>query len=300
MQEGFGNMDYSKNEQMEDFEFLFPDNRHTGASTLRQAQLVMLRMLKVVDYICEKHQINYWLCAGTLLGAVRHQGFIPWDDDLDIAMLREDYERFLTVAKQELPPDLFLQTKENEPAYDNLTLPCKIRDTKSLIISPYLEKKQYHKGLFVDIFPFDRFHRTGFQRWKEVLLKKYNNILNKCFDAEMGKDTSSFKTIVSWFRPFFKWMLVQYHHIVAPVIARNRALTNEKCYVGHGFDVPWLRSYRMDDIFPLQKLIFEDAKFWAPCNTDAYLKQFYGDTYMTPPPEDKRIQAHSTTIKPIL
>ena len=72
----------------------------------------MLRILKVVDHICRRHQIPYWLCSGTLLGAVRHGGFIPWDDDLDIAMLREDYERFLAVAGCELPPDMFLQTKE--------------------------------------------------------------------------------------------------------------------------------------------------------------------------------------------
>jgi len=74
-----------------DFDTLFPDNRREGENVLRQAQLVLLRMFKIIDYLCRKHDIPYWMCSGTLLGAVRHKGFIPWDDDLDISMMREDY-----------------------------------------------------------------------------------------------------------------------------------------------------------------------------------------------------------------
>ena len=97
---------------MTDFDQLFPDNRKSGETILRQAQLVMTRMFKIIDYICREHHLRYWMCSGTLLGAVRHQGFIPWDDDLDICMIREDYDRFIQIAQQELPSDLFLQTRE--------------------------------------------------------------------------------------------------------------------------------------------------------------------------------------------
>jgi LPS biosynthesis protein len=283
--------------QTEDFDQMFPDDRLTGSTMLRQAQMVMLRILCVVDYLCRKHHIPYWLCSGTLLGAVRHQGFIPWDDDLDISMLRKDYERFMQIARTELPVDMFLQTNETEPAYDGFVTPCKIRDTKSQIVSAWLEKKTYHKGIFIDIFPIDRFHSSGFQRTKEVGLKKIYNILCKCFDAEIGKDTSKFKTVVSWFQPVFRWMLVRYHHAVVPLIKKNSILPNDRCFVGHGFDTPWLRSFRMKDIFPLQELTFENHRFFAPNNTDAYLKNMYGDTYMTPPPEKERIMTHSTSIK---
>lgn len=94
-----------------DFSKLYPDNRQEGETVLRQAQLVMLRMLKIIDYICRKHDISYWMCSGTLLGAVRHKGFIPWDDDLDICMIREDYERFVEIAVNEFPEDMMLQTE---------------------------------------------------------------------------------------------------------------------------------------------------------------------------------------------
>jgi len=284
----------------EDFDKLFPDNRQSGSSTLRQAQLVMLRMLRVVDYICRQHDIPYWLCSGTLLGAVRHQGFIPWDDDLDIAMLREDYERFLKIALESLPADMFLQTKETEPAFDIFSLPCKIRDTKSLIISHNSKNRPYHQGIFIDIFPFDRFHLNGFRRKKEVWLKIYYNLLCRSFNAELEKDKSFFKMIVSWFKPVFHYLLIKYRRKVAPVIQGNKKLPDNQCFVGHGFDTQWLRSFRMHDIFPLQKITFENNMFFAPGNVDAYLKHIYGDTYMTPPPEKERTPSHGTIIKPIL
>ncbi len=94
------------------FDHLFPDEREKGETRLRQCQLVMLRMLKIFDYLCNKHEIQYFLVGGSLLGAVRHKGFIPWDDDFDLGMTRENYEKFLDMAVPELPKDIFFQTPE--------------------------------------------------------------------------------------------------------------------------------------------------------------------------------------------
>jgi lipopolysaccharide cholinephosphotransferase len=83
-------------------------------TTLRDVQKVQLEILLEFDRICRKHGLKYLLFAGTLLGAVRHKGFIPWDDDIDVCMLRGDYERFLTVCKDELSAELFLQTTDTD------------------------------------------------------------------------------------------------------------------------------------------------------------------------------------------
>jgi lipopolysaccharide cholinephosphotransferase len=285
---------------MNDFSQMFPDNRLEGDTPLRQAQLVMLRILRIVDYICRKHHIRYWFCSGTLLGAVRHKGFIPWDDDLDIAMMREEYDKFIRIAKTELPDDLFLQTRDTEQAYDNLPSPCKIRDTKSLILMEHSLKKKYHQGIFIDIFPFDRYHKNGMKRRIERELKKTNRVICRCYDAEIGKQTSFYKRILAFFRPVFYYSILCYLKIVRPIIRKNGSLGDSRCLVGHGFDTPWIKYYELSDLFPLQESEFEGYMFFIPNKPDRYLKPIYGPDYMTPPPLEKRMQRHSTIIKPFI
>ena len=87
---------------------IFPDERLKKGTDLQRAQRVMLRILKVFDAICSKHALTYWLDAGTLLGAARHGGFIPWDDDVDVVMPVEDYKKFCNIFEKELPYDMFV------------------------------------------------------------------------------------------------------------------------------------------------------------------------------------------------
>lgn len=115
------------------------------------AQKVMLDILIEVHKICVKHNITYWLEAGTLLGAVRHKGFIPWDDDIDISMPREDYEKFLEIAQRELPSDLFLQTNKTDPEYSREI--TKVRKLNTLLIETgETGNENYCHGIFIDIF----------------------------------------------------------------------------------------------------------------------------------------------------
>lgn len=284
---------------MTDFTTLFPDNRTEGETPLRQAQLVMLRLIKIVDYICRKHQLVYWLDSGTLLGAVRHQGFIPWDDDLDISMPREDYEKFLKIAAKELPKDIFLQTKDTENTYDNLPTPCKLRDTKSIITTPVLKDKKYHQGIFIDIFPMDKYHKRGIKKQRDQGLKYLYKFLAKCYDAELGKGDSSLKKVLAPFRPVFYYLLLAYLHTTRGVIRKNNKLPADY-KIGHGFDTPWIRFFSPDTILPLKETEFEGYKLFIPNDFNTYLSTLYGTDYMTPPPEEKRIQKHSQIIKPIL
>ena len=126
----------------------FPDNRLEGDSLLRQAQLVMLRLLKTFHALCEEEGLRYWLDSGTLLGAQRHGGFIPWDDDVDVMMPREDYLKFIGLAQQKLPFDMFLQTPETDQGF---VCPwIKIRDRFSYLdeeTGPY----PYSQAIFIDI-----------------------------------------------------------------------------------------------------------------------------------------------------
>src|SRR5205809_351587 len=114
------------------FDQLFPDDRETGETRIKQCHLVMLRMFKIFDYLCTKHEIKYFLCSGTLKGAIRNKGFKPWDDDFDVGMTRDNYEKFEQYAVQELPYDIFFQTPEtdvNFPSHHNVE--AKLRDKYS-------------------------------------------------------------------------------------------------------------------------------------------------------------------------
>ena len=279
------------------FDVLFPDNRAQGDTNLRKAQLVMLRILRVVDHLCRTNGIGYWLCSGTLLGAVRHGGFIPWDDDVDICMMREDYERFLVVAATELPDDLFLQTHQTDPNYDYLPLPCKIRDTKSLIIERGTANKKYHKGLFLDIFPFDRYSMDDKSYACQLRRKAYFGSLARAWNAKLYASESFSKRCVALFYPLIwlgtKCYLKQSKHL----IEESRKIENP-CRLGHGFDTPWQRYFVYDDIFPLQEQTFEGFSFLAPARIDVYLSTLYGASYMTPPPPEKQ-EYHGTNLIPI-
>ncbi|MCD8263633.1 MAG: LicD family protein [Tannerellaceae bacterium] len=281
-----------------DYTSLFPDDRDKGETVLKQAQNVMLRIFKIFDHICEKHSLNYWMCSGTLLGAVRHQGFIPWDDDLDISMPREDYEQFLKIASMELPEDIYLQTRDTDKFYDYLPLPCKLRDTKSLIISEGTKNKKYHQGIFIDIFPTDKFHSNKSILKQEKRYKKIFYWLCKGLNCELDKNSFK-KRAIAVCKPLFISLTKNYLEKAEILIKENKTLDSEYL-IGAGFDTPWIRYFTYEEIFPLKEYCFEGYFFKGPNNANAYLTQMYGKDYMTPPPPEKRVQTHGVILKPIL
>lgn len=125
-------------------------------SEMKKVWAVMLDLLVEFDRVCQKHQLKYLASWGTMLGAVRHQGFIPWDDDLDVQMFREDYDKLLEIAPQEFKSPYFFQSKYTDPGMGYLC--CKLRNSETTALSP--EEKysvtDYNKGIFIDVFPVDR------------------------------------------------------------------------------------------------------------------------------------------------
>ena len=242
-------------------------------SNLRDAQLIMLDLLIEFDRICLKYNLVYWLDFGTLLGAVRHNKFIPWDDDLDIAMPRDDYNKFQSIAKKELKSSCFLQTKETDK--DFFLHFTKIRDKKST----YTEKHEvgksiaYHQGIYIDIFPVNYIKETKISKYSYIFFK---NIIKSVSNRYIAIDFIA--------RPLIEFMN-SFHHkdntfaVHGPEMMTNKLQVNKK------------------EIFPLIKIEFEGRKFDIPKNFDLYLKLFYGKDYMSLPPERKRkTHAHSIEI----
>lgn len=263
--------------------------------SLRDAQMLMVDILKYVHDICEKYGLKYFLDAGTLLGAVRHKGFIPWDDDMDIGMLREDYEKFIEIAKKELPDKLFLQTFETDDKYDIYQVPCKIRYNGTILIEKGIaENSEMHNGVYIDIFPYDSLPKSNFI-YKLQRMLSYNVLKSFIRIREIpenlnfkNKVTHAFyKVMVKIFpykrrKKFFDF-LVKWNDVNSP-------------FMGYGLDTVWSEYiYKKEDYFELEKLEFEGNYFYGPKNYDAILKQLYGD-YMKLPKEEDR-QWHAKEIK---
>jgi len=139
-----------------------PDLRENYSTNIEQVQSVVYRMLVIIDSICQKYNINYWLDYGTLLGAIRHNNFIPWDFEADIGMLRTDFVVLRDVIEKELPHDLFFQCKETDPDYIySPVIEAKIRDRYSNYTHDLMHlDRKWHNGIQVDIFVYDKDYRV--------------------------------------------------------------------------------------------------------------------------------------------
>lgn len=256
---------------MEDF------SKYNGAGTLlRKMQLRLLDILIEIDKVCRKNSINYWIDFGSLLGAVRHEGFIPWDDDLDIAMPKEDFERFKVIAPKELPDNLFLQTPETDPSF--LMPILKVRDKNSMFITKHEDfTKKYNKGLYIDIF----------------VVTDYPKVSKKTRKFLLGWTSK-----VNWFLGT-KHNVTLKNHLAAicfPLI-KGLCLTVWKILclkpkTQLGYDVtrycPYSCAYPKEWIYPLSEVTFEQHSFMAPHKPDLYLNSIYPN-FMELPPEEKRV-----------
>ncbi len=256
--------------------------------SLRDAQMLMVDVLKDVHELCEKHGIKYFLDAGTLIGAVRHKGFIPWDDDIDIGMIREEYNKFLEIAPKELPKHLFLQTFETDEYYNVYPTPCKVRYNNTLFLEDGTEENyKMHNGIFIDVFPYDSLPKLKIT-YKIQRTLSYN-ILKSFKRLRDIPDYLSFKNKITF----------SFYKLVVKMFPNKRRLQFFNClvkwndpesdYMGYGVDTYWSEYiYKKEDYFDLVKLEFEGQHFYAPKNYDAILTQLYGD-YMTMPKEEDRV-----------
>jgi lipopolysaccharide cholinephosphotransferase len=254
------------------FDDIFPDVRASGETLTRQCQLVMLRMLKVMHYICEKHGIEYFLVGGSLLGAIRHKGFIPWDDDLDVGMTRENYEKFVQHAVVDLPGDIFFQTHATDKAYPSCGyVEARLRDKYSSYRNGNGLKKSSHQGLHVDIFVYDRafLPRNIFIITENVLMRV------------LLRDDRRRARVLKFISKYSPVKLVY-----ASSYLQNFGMWK--------FGANYIRR---DEIEQLVKTTFEDMEAFVPVGWKKCLERQYGD-FMQLPPVEQQKGHHTITDMP--
>lgn len=257
---------------------------------LRKLQLTELDILKEIHRVCQRNKIKYWLTGGTLIGAIRHKGFIPWDDDVDIAMMRDDYNRFSKIAPKELKQGFHLQNWEYEP---NFGPPyTKIRKNNTLLIEAGSQDANIHHGIFVDIFVYDKFpvNRLDF-----IKVKFSMQILLRMLIVKSGLTPWQGVNRISpywwlFFLPFrvmakfvdFNYMKKEYRKCVQSANKTDSKLIFNSCETND-------EKHPIPEAYVEQVILhqFEDAEFYIPAEYDKLLKNFYGDYMQLPPPEQR-------------
>ena len=247
---------------------------------LKELQKVELEILLEVDRVCKKHNIKYFLVSGTLLGAIRHKGFIPWDDDIDICMPVSDYRRFCKIAQEEIGENYFLQNYNTD--YTNIWF-AKIRKNGTTAIEAGHEARLNHQGVWVDIFPLIGVKKE--EKWLRLVTKQANFakwLLGKKLGLMEEEKLPVYKMLhrllpLKVFRLFCKLIYK---------VTFKPSQRFDYCYYLWGSKNITARF--ISDLFDeLCEVEFEGHMFPAPKRWDEYLTKVYGD-YMTPPPPEKR------------
>lgn len=248
---------------------------------IRPLQLRILNVMQVFHDVCVEHGLKYYLWAGTMLGAVRHSGFIPWDDDADVAMPRRDYDELVKHAKEWLPAPMELTCLEYDSKFTGTF--AKMVDSSTTVVERYDFKSV--GGVFMDIFPLDGMPsnrivcRLQFMRYRRLCRLAYFCNRNP---YKHGHGTSS------WI-PLIVQKFHTNYELQSRAIRLCRKYDYDKCRIFSGHDGPWRdvmpRSYVGEPV-PIE---FEGRMFWGVSSPDSYLTHVYGD-YMTLPPEEKRRQ----------
>ncbi len=256
-------------------------NINGEGTPFREAQKQSLDILIEFDRVCRANNLHYWLSYGTMLGAVRHGGFIPWDDDIDVSMPTEDYNKFIEIGAAQLKQGFFLQTEKNEPQSGVGNGIFKIRKDNTFFINDFdVFTKDYHRGISIDVF-----EAVEYPTLPKPIFKFFLKWFQKCFGFFHYNRPISFLNIIRYFAfPVIYFILKMVFWVFCLGRTRNRIFSPmERLTYGY----PTLST----DIFPLSEVEFEEHKFYAPRNPDAYLKNIYGEYMKIPPKENWRIHA---------
>lgn len=253
-------------------------------TTLRKLQWVELEILDKFVQICEEHELTYFLAYGTLLGAIRHRGFIPWDDDVDVGMPREDYERFITICKKRQPEGYFLQESRTYAKYWHIFAKFRKNNTQKIESNPPPPYPNEHRGINIDIFPYDTALSNYFiLKIQDFLLKKIRFLLfeKRGYKSDGSKFLVLLKQLIAKIIPFNG-----FHGFARAIMTfspeKSDSITSWGSAEGYKKE-----TFPRDVILPTVRAEFEGRQFAIPNDSNFYLEQIYGD-YMQPPPVAER------------
>ncbi len=256
-------------------------------TTRKKIWAVQLDLLLRLDQVCQKHHLKYVLCCGTLLGAIRHHGFIPWDDDLDVEMPRQDYEMLLKLSN-EFSDSAFLQTPYTDPYY--AFSHTRLININTTAFSKAFAFQPMKAGIFIDIFPVDRWVENDWESREEInRLNIENSIFMRLKNPYL--DERDKKRVAEWsgINPLTAYEEIQKiatkYNNTDTIFRRRIVITS----------LPVVKLVYAEDFNPVFLHSFENFQFPVPGGYDRMLTREYGD-YMQLPPAESRGTWHSSII----
>lgn len=258
---------------------------------IRTTQLVQLKLMKKLHQVCIENGIKYIMIAGTLLGAVRHKGFIPWDDDLDIALTRSDYEKLVRILREKPIEGYFLQSFETGPHY--VQPYAKLRKDGTKFVESWFQGINMHEGIFIDIFPFDKISapKSKSTKLRMALARMLTFSIwrkEKCHLKRNGlKKIEPVVSSIIGILP--KKTIISIQNALVDRENKNWA------YVASMLDSNYpleKTCFQREDFEDAILMDFEDTQFYGPRKWDKFLTRLYRN-YMELPPEDKRNSGHA-------
>ena len=266
-------------------------NKMRKEINIEEKKKILLQMLEEIDEFCANNDISYFLVGGTLLGAIRHNGFIPWDDDIDIGMPRADYNRFIKIYKSKSGT---IEIRHHSNSKNHIWPAAKAINNKTILIEN--NNKRNSIGLFIDIFPFDKVAGT----FDEVKKKqKKITVFKKILDLkyfQIVKDRSLLKNIVVVLGRLLRIIPNKLFFLQIDKLSVKDQFSDNCKYLCN-FVGAW-ESREIANIHDFDEIIkhqFENKMFSIPKGYDDYLTTVYGD-YMTPPPVEKQVTHHSNVV----
>lgn len=255
---------------------------------INELKLIQLNILKHVDHFCRQNNIPYFICGGTLIGAVRHNGFIPWDDDIDIMMKRDDYERFIQFFSQN---DGYYKVYSHKLQKEYPHAYAKVADERTLLVNNI--NGAIKMGVNIDLFPIDDLPDEDYLV-KELFNRSF--ALNRKLSLKqikLSKNRSIFKNLILILGRVICSYISTYELIerLNQNAVKFRGCKGSKCadlVAGFGYKEIQDRENLAETI----EVKFEDSYFLAPIGFDKYLRGMYGD-YMKMPPKEKQISHHA-------
>ena len=259
---------------------------------LKKLQSTELSILEIIADFCRENSITWWLDGGTCLGAMRHQGFIPWDDDIDIGMMREDYDKFCSLAESGLPSGYSIHTSRNSSGYAAMF--AKVYKDGTRFENQESRDASSSMGIFVDVFPYDRLYEDVCLRRKQI--KTASIAQKRSYLYHSSTITVPHKGALGSFEKAGCALL---HHLERLTVSNPAQYQDmfDSCAVKKGphgvSDVcltlawPNMAPIQTEDILPTSEAVFEGALFPVPRDAEKYLTTMYGDWRKIPAPEDR-------------